>query len=141
MTYQQWFDEHARKHTAIMAKLTHLSDTEVIEYFRFENMVKKEPDFCLLYAENKKCHEIAHLNCYLCACPYFRFNDKGFARKEGKNLFSTCSLGHGDQFISNTAIHHDCTRCEIPHAENLIRRLFDRRWRAIMEKAPQNTIE
>ncbi|MBV5348753.1 hypothetical protein JZU61_03745, partial [bacterium] len=67
-----------------MEKLTDLSESEVIEYFRFENMVVNEPKFCLLYAENKKCHETEHLNCYWCACPHFRFNDKGFSTQEGK---------------------------------------------------------
>ena len=54
MTYQEWFDAHASKHAAIMKKLTHLSNEEVIKYFRFENMVIHEKDFCLLYAQNKK---------------------------------------------------------------------------------------
>ena len=85
MTYQEWFETHASKHAVIMEKLTHLSDTEVIEYFRFENMVINEPDFCLLYTENKKCHEVEHLNCYWCACPYFRFNDSGFSTEQWTN--------------------------------------------------------
>ena len=80
MSYKSWFLEHGNKHKAIMAKLTHLSDEEVIAYFRFENMVEKEPDFCPLYADNKKCHDMQALNCYLCACPNFRFDDKGFKK-------------------------------------------------------------
>jgi Zn-finger protein len=141
MTYQEWFDTHASKHATLMAKLSHLSTTEVIEYFRFENMVDKEADFCLLYANNKKCHESEYLNCYLCACPYFRFNDAGLALHEGKILYSTCSLNLGDQFISDNAIHHDCTRCEIPHSEKLLHRLFERSWTTVMQKVSQNTLK
>ncbi len=92
MTYKEWFETHASKHAVIMERLTHLGNTEVIEYFRFENMVLNEPDFCLLYAQNKKCHEIEHLNCYWCACPYFRFNDSGFSIENEQTLYSMCSI-------------------------------------------------
>ena len=46
MSYGSWFQEHGEKHKKIIEKLAHLSDDELIEYFRFDNMVKKEPDFC-----------------------------------------------------------------------------------------------
>ena len=67
MSYSSWFEAHGQKHKIIMKKLADLSDEEVITYFRFENMVEKEPDFCLLYKDHKKCHEMEVLNCYLCA--------------------------------------------------------------------------
>ncbi|MBN2871030.1 MAG: hypothetical protein JXK04_08775, partial [Campylobacterales bacterium] len=117
MSYRKWFDAHAAKHAAIMAKLTHLSDDEVIEYFRFENMVEKEPAFCPLYAENKKCHDTEELNCYLCACPNFRFNDSGFETVAGTTLYSTCSIESpdGDRYVTETAIHQNCAGCIVPH--------------------------
>lgn len=138
MTYQEWFDNHARKHRAIVAKLSHLSDHEVIEYFRFENMVEKEREFCLLYADNKKCHEIEHLNCYWCACPYFRFNDEGLSIDEGITTYSKCSIDakEGSQFHHDTSIHQDCTNCLIPHKEATIEKQFDRNWEETMGKAP-----
>ena len=86
MTYNDWFNEHGQKHKNIMKKLEDISDSDVITYFRFENMVEKEPDFCTLYRDNKKCHEIDILNCYLCACPHFRFDDNGLSKKEEKTL-------------------------------------------------------
>lgn len=138
MSYKEWFDAHAKKHRAIMQKLTHLSNTEVIEYFRFENMVLKENDFCLLYAENKKCHDTEELNCYLCACPHFRFNDNGFKKEEERTLISTCSIESpdGDRFITESAIHQDCSGCLVPHRESYIQKVFDRNWLKIMKKAP-----
>ena len=84
MSYQKWFEAHGNKHKEIMQKLTKLSDDEVIAYFRFENMCEKEPDFCPLFKEKRKCHEIESLNCYLCACPNFRFDDEGISKKEAK---------------------------------------------------------
>lgn len=136
MSYKKWFDAHALKHAEIISKLTHLSDKEVIEYFRFENMVEKEPEFCPLYAENKKCHDTAELNCYLCACPNFRFNDGGFTETEGKTLFSTCSIDSPDgaRFTTETAIHQNCTGCIVPHRETYIKKIFDRNWRTVMRE-------
>ena len=141
MSYKHWFDTHASKHRVIMDKLTHLSDAEVIKYFRFENMVEKESDFCPLYAQQKKCHDTEELNCYLCACPNFRFNDAGFALEEGKTLFSTCSIDSpdGDRFITDTAIHQNCAGCLVPHNELYIRKIFDCDWGTIMKKAPYDT--
>lgn len=138
MTYQEWFDQHAKKHKAIVAKLTHLSDREVIEYFRFENMVENEKDFCLLYADNKKCHEIEELNCYWCACPYFRFNDSGLRCDNGVTTYSLCSIEskEGSQFVHGNKIHQDCTNCLIPHKDSTIEKHFDRNWRETMGKAP-----
>ena len=54
MTYKEWFINHGNKHKKIVEKLQNLSNDEIIDYFRFENMQKNEPDFCLLYKENKK---------------------------------------------------------------------------------------
>lgn len=138
MSYKKWFEAHASKHAAIMQKLTHLRDQEVIEYFRFENMVIHEPDFCLLYPQNKKCHDVQELNCYWCACPYFRFNDDGLERLGDKTLYSTCSIKHKDgaQFISEKSIHQDCTNCLVPHYETTIKKEFARDWRVTMGKAP-----
>ncbi|MGA9046809.1 hypothetical protein [Sulfuricurvum sp.] len=138
MSYKKWFDAHAQKHQAIMNKLTHLSDDEVIEYFRFEYMVQHEPEFCPLYAENKKCHDTKELNCYLCACPNFRFNDQGFTREGERTLFSTCSIESpdGDRYVSESAIHQNCAGCIVPHRESYIRKVFDRNWLKIMKEVP-----
>lgn len=141
MSYKQWFDAHGLKHAKVMEKLTHLSDEEVIKYFQFENMVIHENDFCPLYTENKKCHDAETLNCYLCACPNFRFNDTGFAKEEGKTLFSTCAIDspEGDRFFTDTAIHQNCTGCIVPHSENYIRKIFRRDWFSIMKKVSCET--
>ncbi len=135
MSYQSWFESHGKKHRAIMDRLSHLSDAEVIAYFRFENMVKAEPDFCPLYAKNKQCHEMEGLNCYLCACPNFRFNDTGFTQEGDKTLYSKCAINSkdGEQFTSDSAIHQNCSGCLVPHHESYIQSHFDRDWFTIMK--------
>ena len=135
MTYEAWFRTHGEKHREIMKKLKTLSDEEVIAYFRFENMREKEPDFCPLYAEGKKCHEMEVLNCYLCACPHFRFNDKGLFQENEKTHYSDCSINakEGKQFVSETAVHQDCSNCLLPHKESFIKKIFTRDWFKIMK--------
>jgi len=120
-----------------MKKLDGLSDEEVIAYFRFENMVEKEPDFCPLYAEHKKCHEMEELNCYLCACPHFRFDDRGLYAKEGRIYYSDCSIHarEGEKFVSESAMHQDCSACLLPHKEFFIRKMFKRNWFEIMSES------
>ena len=136
MTYMQWFESHAKKHEAIMKTLTHLSNDEVIDYFIFENMQEKHPDFCPLYAQNKKCHEMESLNCYFCACNHFRFSDEGLKKEGRKTTFSLCSIAAKESrnFETEDAIHQDCTDCPIPHKRAVIKKFFSRDWRAIMEK-------
>ena len=136
MSYKDWFEAHGKKHAAVMQKLTHLSDDEVITYFRFENMRIKEPDFCPLYAENKKCHDMEDLNCYLCACPNFRFDDEGFKEVEGRSLKSYCAIDskEGDVFKTEDAIHQNCSGCTVPHHEAYIKKHFTRDWFEVMRK-------
>ena len=142
MSYSSWIEAHCQKHKIIMKKLADLSDEEVITYFRFENMVEKEPDFCFLYKDNKKCHEMEVLNCYLCACPNFRFDDLGISTEDNKVLYSTCSIEskEGAQFVSDDATHQDCSGCTVPHHEAYIRKHFSRDWFDIMRNVKQNKV-
>jgi hypothetical protein len=128
MSYKSWIESHAIKHKEIMDRLEHLSDDEVIEYFRFENMVEKEPDFCPLYKDNKKCHDIDELNCYLCACPNFRVGDK-------KSYCDIDSKYGGSIEAKDGYIHQDCSGCSIPHGVFYTKRNFNRNWKEIMKNA------
>ena len=58
MTYEEWFLNQGKEHQKIITKLKDYNINEIIDYFKFENMVINEPNFCLLYKENKKCHNI-----------------------------------------------------------------------------------
>jgi HJR/Mrr/RecB family endonuclease len=134
MTYLEWFESHANKHQKIIKTLTHLSDDEVIDYSIYENMQKNHTDFCPLYKENKKCHEMEELNCYFCACNHFRFSDSGLRKKGSKILYSLCNIDakEGREFESNNAIHQDCSACLIPHKRSVIKKYFSRNWQEVM---------
>jgi len=135
MTYLEWYKTHGSKHKALIKKLSALSDEALIDYFDFENMCKEEPDFCPLYNEHKKCHDTAKLNCYLCACPYFKFDDTGITTQSGKTIYSTCMINakEGKTFETEDAIHLDCSACLLPHKEAFIQKHFSRDWFDIMQ--------
>ena len=136
MTYEEWFIKQGNLHANVMKKLTDKSVDEVIEYFKFENMVKNEPDFCPLYKDNKKCHDMEDLNCYLCACPNFRCKDEGFEKTDdGKTLFSVCNIKSrdGSQYIGEDYIHQNCSGCIVPHRAKYIKKHFDRDWFKVMK--------
>ena len=136
MGYLEWFKAHGKKHKKIVDKLLHLSDDEIIEYFRFENMAKVELDFCPLYAENRKCHEMELLNCYLCACPYFRFDDNGLEFRDGLTIKSKCSINAKDSSTieHDGVVHLNCSSCTLPHKESFIKKHFSRDWFEVMSK-------
>ena len=117
MTYTEWEEAHKKKRDGVLSRLTHLSAKEVEEYFLYRNMSINEPDFCGLYKDNKKCHDIEDLNCFLCGCPFFIYEDKGLFVEGGVTTYSTCSINakEGSQFLSGNSVHQDCTNCTIPH--------------------------
>ena len=138
MGYSEWMQKHAKKHKQIVEKLLREGYTQeaIIEYFDFENMKEKELDFCPLYAKDKKCHDIKELNCYLCACPNFRFNDNGIKKIEDKTQYSYCNIDSKDgrQGVYGEKIHQDCSKCHIPHTKEYVTKHFDLHWHKIMSK-------
>ena len=138
MSYKSWFDKHASKHKKIVDRLVkeNYSKDQIIEYFEFDNMVKNENDFCPLYADNKKCHDVQELNCYLCACPNFRFSDDGIEKVGDKTKYSFCSIDSkdGEAGVYGDAIHQNCSNCTVPHATTYVKKHFDTDWAKIMNK-------
>lgn len=137
MSYGEWFEQHANKHKKIVDKLLSRGYTkeQIIDYFDFENMVKEEPLFCPLYKDNKKCHEMQELNCYLCACPNFRFDDNGMEKIDGKTKYSFCAIDskEGRQGIYGDKIHQDCSKCTVPHHKEYVQKKFELDWKEIMK--------
>ena len=138
MGYNEWFEKHAKKHKSIVDKLLAKQYTkeQIIKYFDFDNMVKEEIEFCPLYKDNKKCHDMESLNCYLCACPNFRFNDEGIKKIDSKTQYSFCDINSKDgrQGIYGEKIHQDCSKCGVPHHKSYVEQNFDLNWKKIMKK-------
>ncbi len=136
MTYREWYESFARRHEEVLSMLDGQSPETIYDYFDYENMKARHPDFCPLYREEKKCHDLEGLNCYLCGCPYFRYCDEGIDRIDGKIRYSLCAIDakQGRRFETETAIHQDCSQCFLPHLRGFILRHFDRDWKKIMHK-------
>ncbi len=139
MSYLDWFDAHAIKHKKIVDKLQKLnySKEEIVEYFNFDNMVKKEIDFCPLYRDNKKCHDMDELNCYMCACPNFRFNDDGLDSYNEFKILSKCDINNGEEFLGHGVIHQDCSTCKVPHHKSYALKNFSLNWREMMKNCKE----
>ncbi|MEA2091128.1 MAG: hypothetical protein U9O83_02030 [Campylobacterota bacterium] len=140
MNYINWFNKHADKHKKIVDKLVKLNytNTEIVEYFDFNNMVKEEREFCPLYKDNKKCHDMDELNCYMCACPNFRFNDEGLSKYNGFKILSKCDINNGEEFKGKDVIHQDCSSCTVPHYKAYALENFSLDWREIMKNCNTN---
>jgi len=140
MRYQEWFDTHADKHRRIVLKLLKqgFCAEEIVAYFDFANMCDREPEFCPLYETRTPCHDMERLNCYLCACPSFRFDDDPAADADGLRRYSRCAAASKDGavFRHGDALHQDCSHCTLPHKEAYIRNCFDTDWRAVMRDCP-----
>ncbi len=134
MNYGEWYSQHAQKHGDIVKSLSHLSDEEVMEYFDFDNMKIKHPDFCPLYPKDQKCHDMESLNCYFCACMHFRFDDNSIRIEDDKRVYSYCSIEskNSAKFETKDSIHNDCSNCKVPHKPHVIKKYFDRDWRVVM---------
>ena len=125
MSYRSWYEKHSQKHKNLVEKLAHLSDDELIDYFDFDNMVKHEIDFCPLYKDNKKCHDIEELNCYFCACPNFRV--------DSKKSFCNIDSKDGGTIKTKDFIHQDCSKCSVPHSKEYVRKHFSRDWEKVLK--------
>jgi hypothetical protein len=132
MGYKSWFNSQAKKHKQIVQKLVAIGmkDDEIIEYFDYENMKKNEIDYCPLYAKDKKCHDSEELNCYLCACPNFRFDDSN------ENKKSYCSIDSPSG--KRAGVHQDCSECTLPHIKKFIKSKFSLDWLEIMKDCDEN---
>jgi hypothetical protein len=141
VSYKSWFYEHAAKHKELVKKLLQkgYDKDAIIEYFEFENMVENEPQFCPLYEKKQKCHNIDYLNCYLCACPNFRFNDKGIEKIGDKIKYSFCSIDskNGELSSYGDSIHQNCSGCDIPHLREYISDHFDTDLKKVMPNCEQ----
>ena len=137
MSYKIWFETHDIKHANIVKKLIDqgYDKEKIVEYFYYENMLINENNFCPLYAKNKKCHDIEKLNCYMCACPNFRFNDEGIDTIEDKVRYSLCVIDSpdGKAGVYGNKIHQNCTGCSVPHAKEYILEHFSLEWKTMMK--------
>ncbi|MFW5990524.1 MAG: cysteine-rich small domain-containing protein [Campylobacterales bacterium] len=91
-----------------------LEEDSLEKSFLYENLSQKEPNFCPLYVENQKCHDIEYLNCIFCACPFYMV----------KNSKTLCSINSRfGKYIGDTL---DCSDCFVPHRKGFVRKQLEK---------------
>jgi len=108
--FDEWLKEFEEKRAKIISKLKDKTIIEIIDYFEYDNMKEKEPDFCPLYKIGEKCHDLEYLNCFFCACPFYKIykceiNSKFAIQIETKRVIdcSNCPVPHRKQFVYHYA--------------------------------------
>lgn len=128
MTFTEWVITHNNKKEDILLKIKDLSKKEQIQYFDYDNMIKKELNFCPLYKLNTKCHDIKDLNCFLCACPYFEYSDNTpLSVTKDINVMSRCSINakEASSYTTKGIQQCDCSNCTVPHNKSLALKVFN----------------
>lgn len=123
MTYSEWKSNHIAKLTAIVEDNVSKPVSDLIDIFNYDNMVSEYPDFCPLYKEGTRCHNVSDLNCFLCACPYFVASETkpiGITF-DNKLVMSQCTINSkfAVPFVQSAPnqsyVHCDCSSCLVPH--------------------------
>jgi len=130
MTYSSWLDDNRKKVAAIRGRLDKLGYTPeaVVAYFDYDNMRVQEPTHCPLYESGTKCHDISELNCYLCGCPFFLFNDTApYKVENGLEYYSKCAVDSrkAGEFIHDNKVHCNCAGCVVPHSKSVALANYD----------------
>lgn len=83
---------------------------EIIDSWDFDLRKKTNPNGCLCYQEDKKCHDIENLNCFFCYCPNYdrTINEGG------------CKINNpkGKYIDGKDGKIWDCSNCDFPHVKD-----------------------
>ncbi len=92
---------------------------QLIKDYDFEKRKKTNPDECVCYEQNKKCHNLEELNCFFCYCPNY-----DTSVKEGG-----CKINSpkGKYIDNHEGKIWDCSDCDIMHNKENIRKYLSNR--------------
>jgi len=124
LTFKSWSDQLEDKKQTILEKLKGKTVTEIVDYFDYDNMVENEPDYCVLYKNKSKCHDIKELNCFFCGCPYFQYSDDKPLKKENDiDIMSVCAIDSkfAKQYTFGEKAQCDCSDCVVPHKKHFVK--------------------
>jgi Zn-finger protein len=110
---REWQRSFHRKRNEIVKKYNLIAPEEIISFFRYSNLSKKEPDFCPLYKTGETCHtglSKGELVCYYCGCPHY---DVNYVDPE-QGLVGRCKI-NSLRGGYNKHGYWDCTHCTLPH--------------------------
>ena len=87
----------------------------IVAEFSYKTRKQKFPDACICYLQDKPCHDMENLNCFLCYCPFYdRSKEEGGCLKNSKD---------GEWFYSKKLYAGkvwDCSNCTITHEDTFV---------------------
>jgi len=119
--YRKYKKMFVDKRLKIVKKLVDMGmpEQEIVDYFLYPAMSKKESGFCILYGSDEVCHSLPKekLNCFGCYCPYYEL----VVWNDGEtDITGRCAMGSEYMSIFSTATGDhilDCSNCWFPHSE------------------------
>ncbi|MCD6596029.1 hypothetical protein J7L68_10215 [bacterium] len=108
----KWFDSYYEKVKAIIVA-ENLTIHQIPDFFLYDNLSKKYPDFCPLYKSGEFCHsgiERKKICCLFCGCPFYDYSIWDDKRK----IFGGCSINSKFGFRLENGFW-DCTNCNFVH--------------------------
>jgi hypothetical protein len=83
-----------------------LTASDILKYFKYENLVKQEPKFCPLFKSKEKCHDGKNIFCWNCYC-----DEYDLSCNDG--LIGKCKTKSKKAKYTNGIL--DCSDCTYPH--------------------------
>ena len=108
----EWFESHYEKVRAIIVA-EKLDMNEIPDFFLYDNLSKKYPDFCPLYRNGEICHrgiERKKFCCLFCGCPFYDYSIYDDERK----MFGGCKIDSRFGIRLENGFW-DCTNCNFVH--------------------------
>lgn len=114
---KKWFLDFKKRRENIVRSGGLSSPGKIADYFTYTNMKNKHPDFCPLYKNEQKCHDMSsnELICYFCACPYYDYEYYNEAKKEYGRCLINSRYGKRNRWG-----YWDCTNCLLPHRRKFV---------------------
>ncbi|MEO0198792.1 MAG: hypothetical protein ABIL92_01235 [candidate division WOR-3 bacterium] len=111
---EKWRMEFIKKRQEVISRFQLRTPEKIVEFFKYANLKKMVPDFCILFKDNILCHNLPEneLVCYFCACPFYDYE----LWDENRKIFGACKNPEGSG-VRNNYGYFDCTSCVLPHQE------------------------
>ncbi len=127
---RRWFKQYRNKiRTIIDNENLSLHFEAIAEFFLYQNMQQKYPQFCELYKKDKLCHNNLPKEkfcCLFCGCPFYNYD----IWDQENNVFGGCNINSTDGFRNENG-YWDCSNCSFVHhilwvksVESIIEQIF-----------------
>lgn len=110
---KEWMEEFKLKLAKILIDNDITRPEEVVEFFMYNNLKFRYPDFCPLFARGEICHKNMkkeNFNCFFCACPYFYTAYYNVRERQ----FGKCRLGSRKGRYDESG-QWNCSECSFVH--------------------------